>query len=102
MAHPRIAIPSFFPSVGINRGSISSIMRLHLRILVVGLSVTVAVSAQPYHSPDLQLSGFTPVLQEVSAHNSQSSSEIQEHLRKAQQYLQRKQPAQAVPEFAAV
>src|SRR6201995_4511045 len=45
--------------------------------------------------------------QAVSGHSSQGASsahqqEIQEHLRKAGQYLQSNQPALAIPEFKAI
>jgi tetratricopeptide (TPR) repeat protein len=83
-------------------------MRHHLRILLIGLSFSASVSAEPYASPDLQLPaslygglGIFPVPQNAFQ-SGESSGEIQEHLRKAEEYLQRKQPALAIPEFAAV
>lgn len=82
-------------------------MQLHLRILLVGLSFTATACAQPHRSPGLQFPAPSNMLEAVAAtpeavQTSQNSAEIKEHLRKAQDYLQRKQPAQAIPEFAAV
>ncbi len=108
MAHPRLAIPTFLPGMRSGRGCIVLAMRNHLRILLVGLSFTAIVSAQPYHSADLQLPpplyaalAIFPV-PHAALQSSEASRETQEHLRKAQEYLQRKQPALAIPEFAAV
>ena len=83
-------------------------MRLHIRILLFGLSTSAVLSAQPYRSPGVQLSaslrnwpGIVPgPMQAVQS--GESSSQIQEHLRKANEYLQHKQPALAIPEFTAV
>ena len=73
-------------------------MRFHLGILL-GLSCSALAPAQHAAGSTASRTDTFPLLQSAQ---STATEQIQQHLAKAHQYLQQKQPALAIPEFAAI